>query len=33
MANYDFEYDGGKGLNSGKAWLKQKIQESRKNPI
>lgn len=33
MAHYDFEYDGGKGLNSGTSWMKNRIQQSSKTPM
>ena len=33
MQNYDFEYDAGKGLNSGRAWDKKYISQSNKNPL
>ena len=33
MASYDFEYDAGKGLNSGLAWNKKHIAESCQRPL
>ena len=33
MANYDFEYDAGKGLNSGRAWDKKYISQSSQMPL
>ena len=33
MAHYDFEYDAGKGLNSGKAWDKKAIVKSSQMPL
>ena len=33
MAHYDFEYDGGKGYQSGKSFMKTNIQNSAQNPL
>lgn len=33
MAHYDFEYDAGKGLNSGRAWDKKYIGKSSQMPM
>lgn len=33
MAHYDFEYDAGKGLNSGRAWDKKLISQSNQMPL
>ncbi len=33
MAAYDFEYDAGKGLNSGLAYMKKNIIESGSRPL
>ena len=33
MANYDFEYDAGKGLHSGLSYIKKNILESTKRPL
>lgn len=33
MAHYDFEYDAGKGLNSGRAWDKKYIEKSSQMPL
>lgn len=33
MANYDFEYDGGKGYHSGQAFMKKNIINSMNNPL
>jgi hypothetical protein len=33
MAHYDFEYDGGKGLQNSMGWQKSKIQEFASNPV
>lgn len=33
MAHYDFEYDAGKGLNTGRAWDKKYISNSSKMPL
>lgn len=33
MAHYDFEYDAGKGLNSGLSYMKKNIIESMKRPL
>ena len=33
MAHYDFEYDAGKGLNSGRAWDKKHTSQSCQMPL
>lgn len=33
MAQYDFEYDGGKGYQSGKSFMKSNIVNSAHNPL
>lgn len=33
MAAYDFEYDAGKGLHSGLAFMKRNIAESSQRPL
>lgn len=33
MASYDFEYDAGKGLNTGLAYMKKNIIESCNRPM
>lgn len=33
MAHYDFEYDAGKGYNSGRAWDKKNIISSSQMPL
>ena len=33
MAHYDFEYDAGKGLHSGLAYMKKHLVESSKRPL
>ena len=33
MANYDFEYDAGKGLHSGLSYMKKNIMNSCKQPL
>lgn len=33
MAHYDFEYDAGKGLNSGRAWDKKYIGKCSQMPM
>lgn len=33
MAHYDFEYDGGKGYQSGKSFMKTNIIPSSNNPL
>ena len=33
MASYDFEYDAGKGLNSGRAWDKKTLLRSSQMPL
>ena len=33
MAQYDFEYDGGKGYHTGKAFMKTNIKNSAANPL
>lgn len=33
MAHYDFEYDAGKGLHSGTAWMKKNIIASGAHPL
>ena len=33
MAHYDFEYDGGKGYQSGRSYTKKNIISSMQNPI
>ncbi len=33
MAHYDFEYDGGKGYQSGKSFMKKNIINSVHNPL
>jgi len=33
LAHYDFEYDAGKGLSSGRGWEKKQIEKSSSNPV
>jgi len=33
MAHYDFEYDGGKGYQSGQSFMKTNIVNSARNPL
>ena len=33
LAHYDFEYDAGKGLNSGRAWEKKYLQKCSQMPL
>ena len=33
MAHYDFEYDAGKGLNSGLVYMKKNINKSSTQPL
>ena len=33
MAHYDFEYDAGKGLHSGLAYMKKNIMDSSNRPL
>ena len=33
MAHYDFEYDAGKGLNSGLAYMKKNLMKSSMQPL
>lgn len=33
MAHYDFEYDAGKGMHTGLAYMKKNILESTKRPL
>lgn len=33
MAHYDFEYDAGKGLHTGLAYMKKNIIDSSKRPL
>jgi len=33
MAHYDFEYDAGKGLNSGLSYVKKNLIDSSKRPL
>lgn len=33
MAHYDFEYDAGKGLHTGLAYMKKNIMDSSKRPL
>lgn len=33
MAHYDFEYDAGKGLHTGLAYMKKNIMDSCKRPL
>lgn len=33
MACYDFEYDGGKGYQSGKSFMKKNLINSSQNPL
>lgn len=33
MASYDFEYDAGKGLNSGLSYMKKNIMDSSNRPL
>ena len=33
MAHYDFEYDGGKGYQSGKSFMKKNIITATQNPL
>jgi hypothetical protein len=33
MAHYDFEYDAGKGMHTGLAYMKKNIMDSCKRPL
>ena len=33
MAHYEFQYDGGKGYQSGKSFMKTNIKNSAQNPL